>query len=212
MTLRKWQQTVKDPKLFIVQASSQDGFDGWTPFPIGMSYQYVENFHEGKKWHSGSHRNLVHCAIGAKTDETRRPLGLNRNKILHNLLLNNVSNTHMSAQQYFSDLPSYKFVVSPEGNGIDCHRHYEALMAGCIPIVENNSLIIEKYKGCPILFTEDYAEINRSYLEHRYKEMLDQVFDFSKLFLEFYSYNLQKQIKSNGNYWVNKLCKKTWYS
>lgn len=39
---------------------------------------------------------------------------------------------------YFNSLSTYKFVISPEG--IDCHRHYEALLARCVPIIEHNSL------------------------------------------------------------------------
>lgn len=211
LTLRAWQQTYKDPKTFIVQASMQDGSDGWTPFPIGMSYQYAGNYGGSEKWQIGSHQNLAHCAISPGTDGRRRLVGLNRRKILINVLRNGIINKQVSGNQYFNELPSYKFVISPEGNGIDCHRHYEALMAGCIPILERNPLIEEKYKGCPILYTRDYSEINGSYLENKYDEMLDETFDFSRLFLSKYSEDEQRQIKANGNYWVKRFCNKNWY-
>jgi hypothetical protein len=131
--------------------------------------------------------------------------------ILFNVSRNGIVNRQVSGSQYFDELPSYKFVISPEGNGIDCHRHYEALMAGCIPIMEDNPLIREKYKGLPILYTKDYSEITPYYLEQKYREMLDQTYDFSKLFLSSYSLGQQDLIKANGNYWVKRLCSKTWY-
>jgi hypothetical protein len=84
-------------------------------------------------------------------------------------------------------------------------------MAGCIPIIEDNPLVREKYRGCPILFTKDYSEINEQYLEQRYKEMIDQPFDFSRLFLSSYGLMDQVGIKNNGNYWVRKFCYKNWY-
>jgi hypothetical protein len=84
-------------------------------------------------------------------------------------------------------------------------------MAGCIPIVEENSLVREKYRGCPILFTKDYSEINELYLEQRYEEMIDKTYNFSRLFLPSYSLEDQIGIKHNGNYWVKRLCSKTWY-
>ena len=214
MTLRAWQQTYKDPKNFIVQASRQDGSDGWTIFPIGMGWQYVSNYGDGQvnqRWQIGSHEKLLQCAISAGTDLRRRSYGMNRSMALYNLSRNGISNKQVAGSQYFNELPSYKFVISPEGNGIDCHRHYEALMAGCIPIMEDNSLIREKYKGCPILFTKDYSEITPRYLEQKYREMLEQTYDFSKLFLSYYIKEQQDLIKVNGNYWVKKLCSKTWY-
>ena len=35
---------------------------------------------------------------------------------------------------------SYKYVLSPPGMGLDCHRTWETIYFGSIPIVENNSL------------------------------------------------------------------------
>jgi hypothetical protein len=213
MTLRAWQQTYKDPKNFIVQASKQDGSDGWLTFPIGMGWQFASNYspERAKRWQQGSHQNAVLCAIQALSDSRRRPNGINRRTIVSNLERSGIKNVKLSGTDYFNDLPCYKFIISPEGNGIDCHRHYEALMAGCIPIIEDNTLVREKYRGCPILFTKDYSEINEFYLEQRYKEMIDQTFDFSRLFLSSYKLEDQIGIKHNGNYWVKKFCYKNWY-
>ena len=211
MTLRAWQQTYKDPKNFIVQASMQDGSDGWTIFPIGMGWQYATNYGGSEKWQIGSHQSLGQCVISAGTDGRRRPYGFNRHMILFNLSKNGIVNRQVSGSQYFDELPSYKFVISPEGNGIDCHRHYEALMAGCIPIMEDNHMVREKYKGLPILFTKDYSEITPIYLEEQYQKMLDKTYDFSRIFLSYYSLGQQDLIKYNGNYWIKRLCSKTWY-
>ena len=104
-----------------------------------------------------------------------------------------------------------KFVISPEGNGIDCHRHYEALIAGCIPIMESNPLIIKKYHGCPILYTSDYSEITEEYLLKKYDEMIDKVYDFSCLFLSHYPTDVQNYIRNCGNFWCNKLSNTHWY-
>jgi hypothetical protein len=88
-------------------------------------------------------------------------------------------------------------------------------MAGCITIIEKNSLIEEKYKGCPILWTVDYSEITPEYLDHKYNQMIDAEYDFSRLFLSYYDRETQKLIKTSGNFWLNRIdptkwC--TWYS
>ena len=155
LTLHEWQQTPKGLSDLIVQASSMDCDDGWRPWPIGMSWQYVLNVSKGPCLQIGSHTEPILCAIHATTDTRRRPDGINRSSILRTLQSNGIYNTTVPHGAYFETLPSYKFVISPEGNGIDCHRHYEALMAGCIPIMERHPGIEEKYKGCPILWTTD---------------------------------------------------------
>lgn len=211
MTLRKWQSTIKDAGNMIVQASSKDGSDSWQSFPIGMSWQYFHNTKKGSKLQIGPHNNTVMCSISANTDKRRRPHGINRKQILVNLSKNRIHNTIIDHSQYFDMLPTYKFVISPEGNGIDCHRHYEALMAGCIPIIERNSLIEKKYIGCPILYTTDYSEITEDYLNAQYEKMLDQQYDFSRLFLSSYSNNEKEHIKDYGNFWIHRLTGHKWY-
>ena len=207
MKLKNWQKRYKHEKQLIVQASSTNGSDEWQTFPIGMQYNFI--YTPGQV--IGDHSNLVMCAIVADTDKRRRPTGVNRVQIIANLNKNNIRNTLLPPDVYFRSLSSYKFVISPEGNGIDCHRHYEALIAGCIPIIERNPLIEEKYKGCPILFTTDYSEITEEYLSKKWDEMIDGDYDFSRLFLNYYSIPDQEKIKTCGNFWVKRMCNREWY-
>ena len=41
---------------------------------------------------------------------------------------------------YLMDVAQYKFAYSPEGNGIDCHRTYELILLGVIPILEESTI------------------------------------------------------------------------
>jgi len=212
-TLREWQQLEKDVSDFIVQASDISGDDSWKEFPIGMSYRYVDVYRKGKYKQIGNHEHLVFSSFYENTDQRRRRnCVINRSKIAETLRKNGIRNVNMDHTIFFDMLPSYKFTISPEGNGIDCHRHYEALIAGCIPIIENNPLTYQKYKDCPVLFTEDYSEITEEYLNNKYSEMIDNVFDFSCLFLSYYPKNVQEIIKRNGNKWVYQLNKVKCYA
>lgn len=212
-TLREWQLKVKDISDMIVQASSKDGNDTWQPFPIGMSWQFTKVHTFGSALQLGTHENLLLTGFSRDTDKYRRGGGLNRNVFEAKLFQNGFGNRMIPFNDYFLALPTYKFVASPEGNGIDCHRHYEALMAGCIPILERNPLVEEKYKGCPILWTTDFSEITRDYLLTKYEEMLDKEYDFSCLLLHTYPAETQTAIKECGNHWLANIgeTKCTWY-
>lgn len=212
-TLREWQQLEKPKEEYLYNCSEFDRLeDGWVDFSIGMSFQLINYKDSFDKIQFGNHENLVTCSIGEWTDRRRRPSGKNRDSILKTLQQNNIFNQRVDSIEYFKILPTYKFIISPEGNGIDCHRHYEALMAGCIPIVEYHKGIREKYKGCPVLYTNDYSEITEKYLLQKYEEMIDKEYDFSKLFLSTYPENIKTQIIENGNYWSSRLTNKFWYS
>jgi hypothetical protein len=214
VTLREWQTTLKPRRDLLYNCSIQDGSDSWVPFPIGMGYKLNDYSGNLEDIQLGSHTHTVFCAINTTTDSLRRGNrgGMNRKVIAQTLERNGIGNMYIDATQYFRALPHYKFVVSPEGNGIDCHRHYEALMAGCIPIIERYSGIEEKYRGCPVLWTTDYSEINCDYLNHKYQEMVDKEYDFSRLSMRTYPEPLQEQIRANGNYWGMRLTGRPWYT
>ena len=210
VTLHKWQQMIKPKKEWLYNCSEYTFLnDEWVPFPIGMGWTIINHMLPLKEIQHGRRDKTVLCAIRAWTDERRRPSGLNRRSIVETLRSNQIENGETGS--YYRDLPNYKFVISPEGNGIDCHRHYEALMAGCIPIVEDRDIVREKYKGCPVLYTKDYSEITEAYLNEKYNEMIHNVYDFSRLLLSTYSTMEQSQIKDNGNYWANRLAGRAWY-
>lgn len=212
LTLEQWQQTLK-PRSELLYNCSEYQFlnDQWVPFPVGMGYSFLSHAENLAKAQIGNHESLVLCAISDHTDSRRRPSGINRRAILSTLSRNGIPNHKFCSGDYFRCLPQYKFVISPEGNGIDCHRHYEALMAGCIPIVEEHEGIREKYRGCPILFTKDYSEITHAYLEEQYKSFLTQEWDFSRLLFSSYDENTKKEICDNGNYWCSRLLGRKWY-
>ena len=102
--------------------------------------------------------------------------------------------TKLPQQDYYKELGKYKFVISPEGNGIDCYRHYETWISKGIPIIERNAFIQKKYQGLPILWTSDYSEINDSYLEQCYSQFMERDFDFRRLLLTQYQPEIRKQI------------------
>jgi hypothetical protein len=52
----------------------------------------------------------------------------------------------------------YAFVVSPHGNGLDCHRTWESMVLGNIVIVKRSSLD-PLYEGLPVVIVDDWREI-----------------------------------------------------
>lgn len=61
-----------------------------------------------------------------------------------------VRRSDLSVPDYYSDLCRSKFVLCPEGTGIDTHRVYESLFCGATPVVLRNCLspLYEKLPVC----------------------------------------------------------------
>ena len=53
----------------------------------------------------------------------------------------------MERRFLFKRIGQFAFVASPPGNGFDCHRTWEALILGCIVIVQNSSVRLDL--ACP---------------------------------------------------------------
>jgi len=90
------------------------------------------------------------------------------------------STQNLSLQKFYFDLAGHKFVISPRGNGVDCHRTWEALYLRTIPIVRR-SLHMDEFSDLPIYYVDDWNEISYTKLNEYYEKAEGSLFDLSKL-------------------------------
>ena len=79
----------------------------------------------------------------------------------------------------------YAFVLSPHGNGLDCHRTWEALILGCIPVVRT-SPIDSLYEGLPVLIVNEWHDINEELLKNTIEKFKNKSFSYEKLTLRYW--------------------------
>ena len=91
-------------------------------------------------------------------------------------------------QEYLKILKSHKFCLVPPGNGIDCHRTWECLYLGVIPIVEKHPHNTQLAKHLPLLVVEDWNIITEEYLNNYYK--LHSFKPEEQMFLKYYKKKL----------------------
>ena len=77
------------------------------------------------------------------------------------------------------------FVLSPHGNGLDCHRTWEALCLGCIPIVKTSPLD-SMYNELPVLIVNDWNDITIELLQKTVDEYKGREFRYEKLTLKYW--------------------------
>jgi hypothetical protein len=106
--------------------------------------------------------------------------------------------------QYISELSQFRFVASPNGLGIDCHRTWEAMLVGTIPIVTRSS-IIELFDDLPVLIIDDWSQITREFLEKKFEEITNKSYNLKKLYADYW---FEQILTVQQKYRSNKI--KTW--
>ena len=92
-----------------------------------------------------------------------------------------VSSERVNASEYFRQLQRLRFVVSPAGNGLDSHSTWEALMAGCIPIVAHSPLD-PLYADLPVWLVDDWSEVTDAAVRRQAAQFKRMQWNFDKIY------------------------------
>ena len=79
----------------------------------------------------------------------------------------------------------FAFVASPSGGGLDCHRTWEALILGCIPVVKHSGLD-QLYEDLPVLLIDDWSQLTQAFLLDNYNRIKDRSWNLAKLKLKYW--------------------------
>ena len=126
---------------------------------------------------------------------TTTKFGYDRKDAIKNISENLIDYESTKIQRIYTwkNQTEYAFVVSPHGNGLDCHRTWEALCLGCIPIVKTSPLD-NLYIDLPVLIVDDWASLNQELLDNT-------VIEFThKHYQHFFNYE-----KLTLQYWIQKI-------
>lgn len=101
--------------------------------------------------------------------------------------------TTLSRSETWQEQSNYKFVISPSGAGMDCHRTWEALALGCVPIVKRHPYC-DLFSGLPVIIVDDWSEVTTELLIHQHDYLQSKSFDYSGLLLR----SWQARIRGHG--------------
>jgi hypothetical protein len=97
---------------------------------------------------------------------------------LRELMQSSVSDKiNVDAQQYRKILNRYMFVASPQGNGIDCHRTWEALYLNVVPIVKKHDFYntLSDFPGLILNEWSDISKFTERDLDLIFKEKIEKI-------------------------------------
>jgi hypothetical protein len=103
----------------------------------------------------------------------------------------------MNSRAYRKLAAPYMFIASPPGNGVDCHRTWEAMYLRSVPIVLRSSLT-EHFAalGLPLCLVDSYAEAalwDEKKLRSVY-EKLSPGFESKALWLDYWEWEIRSRL------------------
>ena len=102
-------------------------------------------------------------------------------------------NKKINRKETWENQSKYAFVISPHGNGVDCHRTWEALCLGCIVILKKSG-ISDLFDGLPVLVVDDWNDIDIDLLHLTLDRYKNTKFHYDKLTLKYWI----EKIKNTG--------------
>lgn len=136
----------------------------FTPIPIGVANDKWS--HGNKKLlHSIKQKNnkknkLVYCNFDFNTNPYRYKIY----EQVKNKTFIDFDFEKRTQEDYWNILSQYKFVISPPGNSVDCHRVWESIYLGVVPIVEKH-VAMKSFYDLPILFIDDWSLLKENMLK-----------------------------------------------
>lgn len=102
------------------------------------------------------------------------------------------ANTFLSRTQTWENMCNYSFVLSPFGNGYDCHRTWEALCLGAIPIVRAKQFK-HLFADLPVLNVDEWSDVTPELLQETIRQFkhIYKNFNFDKLTLKYWTDQMQ---------------------
>jgi len=167
------------------------------PIPIGLeNTKWFKHINKEQKIKNiikttRKNKNLIYLNLNIKTNpKIRLPI--------YNMLKNKkyvtveYGKNGIGFENYLNNLYNHKFMVCPEGNGIDVHQPWESILVGTIPIQKKNNTNLN-WRDLPICWVDDWCQLNdESFLNKEYERIKNSKYNIEKLYFEFW----ERRIKS----------------
>ncbi|HEV7703845.1 MAG TPA: hypothetical protein VGO46_06105 [Gemmatimonadaceae bacterium] len=174
---------------FAQNADTTKASDKLFPLPIGLDFHTIANRRKWKHWQATPQQQeaeleRIRARMPANGDRLMRAhADFHLNKGVHPEFRNSVQSIlrtnpnvdfqtrRVSRSALWRTKTRYAFVISPHGHGLDCHRTWESLALGNIPIVKRSPLDT-LYDGLPVVIVNEWEEITAAalrawHVEHR---------------------------------------------
>jgi hypothetical protein len=95
-------------------------------------------------------------------------------------------------EAYLKELASHHFCICPPGNGLDCHRIWECIYLGVIPIILAD-VRLKGFDELPILYIDDWGDLDERLLLNAYRQLSRRPIYLDRAYLEHWRCALHRE-------------------
>jgi hypothetical protein len=173
--------------------------------PIGLDYHTISN-NPNHNWKTPGENHLPRFQeeILINLRQQMKPYYERIPKIYINFTLNNdrfqqrkrafleipkdllaINNNFTKRTENWRNITNYTFVLSPFGVGMDCHRTWEALCLGAIPILKAPNFT-KMFENLPVLIVNEWSDITQELLDKTIIDFQSRTFNYDNLTLQYW--------------------------
>lgn len=130
---------------------------------------------------------LLYCNFSIDTNKIKRLECINSFSNLNWIL----REQNLPPEEFYRKIARSKYVLSPEGTGIDCHRIYESIYFNSIPVIKKTQLDYF-YINLPLLIVDNWNDITKQFLEDNYEKYFNELIQWKNTNSEW----------TTANYWL----------
>lgn len=184
-----YREYLDDPKILAWFAQNAEGYKHkkLIPIPIGLENRYNSNGNPQvvidaiNTFANCSKEITLYLNISIWTSYEERSL-------VYNMFCDApycYSSSRKGYVDFLKDLSESMFVLCPRGNGLDCHRVWESLYMGAIPIVKSSAMDAA-FEELPVLIINDWSEITEEFLLKKYQEMSEKRYKMERIYMPYW--------------------------
>jgi hypothetical protein len=169
------------------------------PLPIGLENDYISGqplrkqiLQEKSKVEKNPSKLLyLNCSINTCRSDRQPAYDYFSTKTWCTVKIPNHSNYY----NFCDDILDHKFMVSPRGNGLDCHRSWEILYLNRYPVMKKYYGLQKLFEDLPVVFVDNWSDVTENYLNECYTNFKSQTFNYDKLKYSYWKNIIEKAIK-----------------
>lgn len=157
------------------------------PFPYGLQRPLGDNDNRLEIMKENVERDeytepqkllYLNCGLGRNTD--RAPLGelVTNSWLTARFDKDSKFFPYDQYQVFLDEIKNHKFMICPEGHGVDCHRNWESLYLRRVPVMKQSPYFARLMKDFPVLFVNEWSDITEELLienDHLFQQAQEMI-------------------------------------
>ena len=102
---------------------------------------------------------------------------------------------HSNYYNFCDDVLDHHFMISPRGNGLDCHRSWEILYLNRYPVMKKYYGLQKLFEDLPVIFVDNWTDVTEEFLMKQLDIIKNTQYNYEKLKYSYWKSLIEKTIQ-----------------